>query len=202
MPNEKRYLVVDSHQCALAHAVLESETDAPDWQIRVLDGEIDKVMEHRMIQLISMTEDTPSPVGKITLRRGDRLMLERQGDLGSGARENFRIPVNFQSYIYPGTGSWRGRREIMGNDISCGGTAFFSAFPLALGEQVEIVIPVTSQPVILMAEVLRKPLADRYATLYAAKFINLIYDQEIILRESVYSIQLHRRSNKKGATRS
>lgn len=192
-----RYMVVDSRQIPLAKAVLESAADAVSWQIRVLDDRVDQVLKHEVVQLISLSENTVSLLGRIVRSRGNRVVIERLGELGADVRENLRIPIRFDSFIYPLTGTWTGRRRVIAHDISCGGIAFFCSDHLDDQERVEIVISVTSRPVILTAEVIRARNVAGSAPLYATRFADLIDDEETIVREAVFDIQLQTRADRR-----
>ena len=93
------------------------------------------------------------------------------------------------------SGRWKGRRNIVSNDLSCGGVAFFTDHSLQVGEQLELVIPVTSQPLVVRCQVLRmRPTEDAAVPImYAAKFVELCNDEETLLRESVFNLQLRGR---------
>ena len=194
-----RYLVADSRHMPLARAVMESPQDAPNWQIRILEGEAEKVLDHEMVELISLGDNGTTLVGRIVRHRDDRFVLEPVGQLGEEIRENLRMPVRFHSFIYPVEGKWRGRRPIVAHDVSCGGMAFFCEEHLENGERVEVVVPVNKEPLVLQAEILRPRLSSRQIPLYATKFIDLIHDEEVLVREAVFSIQLQNRDSGKGA---
>ena len=54
-----------------------------------------------------------------------------------------------------------------------------------------MVVPVTSQPLVVRGEILRqRPTEREGVTLYAAKFVNLCNDEEMLLREAVFNLQL------------
>ena len=68
------------------------------------------------------------------------------------------------------------------------------------GEVIEVVVPVTSQPLVVQCEILRQQLSERGDTMYAGKFIGLCEDEEVLLRESVFALQLSARPSRKNAT--
>lgn len=117
------------------------------------------------------------------------LWVEAVRDLGSKVRENLRIPVSFQSFIY----LEKGRLPIESYDLSCGGIAFFCDGQLKEGQQMEVVIPVTSQPLVLRMKILRQRPSPRPQPLYAAEFLDLLREEENMVREAVFSIQLQRK---------
>lgn len=190
--DQKTYLLLDSDGAAIAQARIEGRTDTPNWQLRVLDDKIDEVTEYESVRLMSMTDSSPSYEGKIVRSRNDmvQLAVRKLAPAFNDKRKNLRVPVKFTSFIYPVTGRWSGRRKILSNDISCGGIAFFSPDTLFEGEVIEVVVPVTSQPLIVRCQLLRQSPIEGGITMYAGKFVNLCDDEEVLLRESVFSLQL------------
>lgn len=190
--DQKTYLLLDSEGAAIAQARIEGRTDTPNWQLRVLDDKIDDVVEYETVRLMSMTDSAPSYEGKLVRSRNDmvQLVVKKIAPMVHDKRKNLRVPVRFTSLIYPVSGRWGGRRRILSNDISCGGIAFFSPDALLEGEVIEVVVPVTSQPLIVRCEILRTRYVDGEGLLYAGKFVGLCEDEEVLLRESVFSLQL------------
>ena len=188
---ERLYLILDSQGNPLANAVLESPLNSEVLQIRVLNDKVEAVAAHREIQLIGIDNGTPDRVGVIVRQRDDRLVVQPTTALGPAARENLRIPTDFNSVAYPISGRWRGQRRIKAKDLSCGGIAFYSGIPLEDREIVEMVLPVTDSPVVVRAQMIRQ-LKDESSQLplYAAKFVDLIQDEEALIRKAVFSIQI------------
>ncbi len=189
---ERLYLVLDSGGAPLAQAVLESPLEADMLQIRVLHGAVDRVTAHRELMLVGLDDDAPDRRGRIARVRGDRLVILPTAALGPKARENVRIASDFESYIYPVSGEWRGRRPIKGHDVSCGGVAFHCEEPLQVHEIVELVLPVTDEPLLLQAEILRTMPTQDPLPLYGTKFRPLLLDEELLIRKAVFSIEVSR----------
>ena len=189
------YLMLDSKNNPIARGRIQGKTDGPFWQIQVEDGKIDEILEHKKLKLLSIMDTGPSYEGIIVRSRNDMIQLEvtkltpADGDM----RKNLRVIVQFKSFIYPVSGRWRGRRVVESNDLSCGGIAFFTDHSLQVGEQLEVVIPVTSQPLVVRCELLRMRPTERSDILYAAKFVGLCNDEETLLREAVFNLQLRGR---------
>ncbi len=194
------YLLLDSRGSPIARGRIQGRTDGPYWQIQVEDGKIDEILEHKKLKLLSIMDAGPSYEGVIARSRNDMIQLEvTKLDEDSGdMRRNLRVAVRFKSFIYPVSGGWRGRREVESNDLSAGGIAFFTSHGLRMGEQLEIVVPVTSQPLVVPCELLRIRPTERSDILYAAKFVGLCHDEEILLREAVFSLQLRDRPRPSG----
>ena len=196
--DSKTYLLLDNEGAAIAQGRIEGRTDTPNWQIRVLDDKVDDVVEYGTVRLMSITDCAPSYEGRIIRSRNDMIQLEvkKIASTVNDKRKNLRVPVRFKSFIYPVSGRWGGRRNIESKDISCGGVAFFSETALNDGEVIEVVVPVTSQPLIVRCEILRHSAGEEGDFMYAGKFVGLCEDEEVLLRESVFALQLSSRPRK------
>ena len=190
MAAERLYLILDSKGTPLANAVLESPPNSEVLQIRILGGKEEAVAAHREIQLIGLDDRLPARRGMVKRRRGCHIVVQPTAELGAEARENLRVRTNFKSIILPVTGQWRGARAVQGYDLSCGGVAFHTMQPLAPGEVAELVLPVTDEPLLLHFRVLRTLPSDGPVPLYAARFVDLILDQDIAIRKAVFAIQV------------
>ena len=191
MAAERLYLILDSKGTPLANAVLESPPNSEVLQIHILGGKEEAVAAHREIQLIGMDDSTPNRVGVIIRQRDDKMVIQPTAALGPAARENLRILTDFESVMYPVTGRWKGQRTFKAKDLSCGGIAFWSGIPLEEREIVEMVLPVTDSPLVVKTQVLRRLEDDSTELpLYASKFVDLIQDEESLIRKAVFSIQI------------
>ena len=82
-------------------------------------------------------------------------------------------------------------RALKAKDLSCGGLAFYPGVALEPREIVEIVLPVTDSPLVVKAQVIRDMTGeDKAHPLYASKFVDLIQDEEALIRKAVFSIQI------------
>ena len=187
---ERLYLLLDSKGTPLANAVLESPPNSEVLQIRVLNDKVEDVAAHREIQLIGIDDSTPNRVGVIVRQREDQLVIQPTAALDANARENLRILTTFSSVMYPVSGRWKGQKNVKGKDLSCGGVAFYSDCRLENREIVELVLPVTDQPLVVTTQVIRTLEEEGAPPLYAAKFVDLIQDEEALIRKAVFSIQI------------
>lgn len=185
-----KYLILDSRGNAVAHGTSEYSPQGHQWKMVIDDGDLEEVAKHTFISLVGNSDAVPAMEGKIVRREGNVIVLEPIRPLEQSLRKNLRIPVRFVSYIYPRSGRWKGRVPIVSNDLSCGGLAFFCPRPLEVGERVQVVIPVTAQPLLLDMEVLRRSSGPEEECLYAAKFVSLLREEESMVREAVFSLQL------------
>ena len=198
---ERLYLLLDSVNNPLARGKLEGPQNGEIFQMLVLDNDVEKVARHEVIVLMSMSGSEPPLQCRIVRQRGDRVALEKIASLDPDLRRNLRVPIKFDTFIYPITGRWRGRRAVKSIDLSCGGVAFYGDGGLDVGEKLEMVIPVTEEPVILRCEVLRRKELRNDKLLYAVKFVDMCEDEEVTVREAVFSIQLENRPHAAGNDR-
>ena len=191
-------LLLSKESSLLAKGELRSTPSDFGIQVEITEGDAEAVAEAKVIQVIP-TGDAKHPpqMGRYLTSRGNLVVLEPMRKEGAALRENFRMPVDFESLLYPTEG---GKAAIRALDLSCGGIAFYTAHPLEVGERCEIVIPITAEaPLIMECEILRSlPFAGPIQR-YAAKFVNQIDDQESALREAVYLAQMQAVQTKKAA---
>ena len=194
---ENQYLVLDSRGAPLARAMLEGRQDTPTLQFEVLDNKTDAVMAHEQLQFLPIADSRQALLGRVLRCRGERITVEKLQRLDSELRQNLRMPTSFETLIYPITGCWKGRRWVESNDLSCGGISFFSRYSLEARERFEMVIPITTQPLLLRCEVIReRPCSREGMVMYAAKFTEMCHDEEMLVREAVFSVQLSARSRR------
>lgn len=185
-----RYMILDSRNTAVARGYLESPPDSPVWYIKVLDGAEEKVMEHEYLQLVSMEENAPAKMGRILRCKNNVVVLEPMKDLDEAIQRDLRVEVKFNTFLYPLSGDWKGRRYAISRDLSCGGIAFFCGEPLQEKERLEIVIPITTNPLVLKLQILRRRTSNSEIPLFSAKFIDMVHEEEAAVREAVFGQQI------------
>lgn len=194
MTANRTYLILDTQNHALANGELATAPDASPIRLNVLNNKVDNVMAHEVITLFSASSEELPIQCRILRQRGDTVLLEKIATLDPEVRRNLRVPVKFDTFLYALPGSaWKGRRNVQSIDLSCGGIAFYADCQLELHEQMEIVIPPTEEPVILRCEILRKQELQNGRFLYATKFVDMCEDEEVVVREAVFSLQLQAR---------
>lgn len=195
---EHRYLLLDSANAALGQAVLESKLNENEFRVTVLEDDAEEVGRHEVIQLISVDSGELPLQCRVLRQREDKVVLEKISTLDPEVRRNLRVPVKFETFIYPVSRIWKwSRQRVQSIDLSCGGVAFYGDGSLEEGEWIEIVIPMTEEPLILHCEILRKKELRNDKFLYAVKFIDMCEDEEVTVREAVFSIQLESRFTSK-----
>lgn len=194
MTANRTYLILDSQNHALANGELASPSGASPIRLNVLNNKVDDVMRHEVIVLFSTSSEELPIQCRILRQRGDTILVEKIANLDPEIRRNLRVPVKFDTFLYPLPGSaWKGRRSAQSIDLSCGGIAFYTDCQLEPHEQVELVVTPTEEPVILRCEILRKQELQNDRFLYATKFVDMCEDEEVVVREAVFSLQLQSR---------
>ncbi|MGI5962423.1 MAG: PilZ domain-containing protein [Lawsonibacter sp.] len=194
MQARNKYLILDSRGEPVAHCTSPDELRSPMWRLEIDGGDLNRVLEHEYVSIVGTSERWAAAEGRIVRWEDHVVWVKAVRELRENLRENLRMPVSFSSFLYPITGSWSGRVAIQSHDLSCGGVAFFCQQPLEIGELAQIVIPVTTQPLLLQVKVLRRRPSVQSVPLYAARFEGLLREEENMVREAVFSLQLHHRT--------
>lgn len=187
---DRTYLLMNEQDKAVAKAALASPLSGEVVQFRLQVERGAPVEVGQILRFIGNDESTPDFVGEVERRREDQIVVRATAPLDKGARKNLRVDVQFRSLLYPISGSWKGRRVVRGEDLSCGGVAFYCPEPLQVGEIAQIVLPMTEQPLLLQVQILRIHTGDNPLPLYAARFVDMIHDEEALVRRAVFDIQM------------
>lgn len=184
-------LLLNTSSILLGKGILQSPPGAPNMQIQVTDGLVDNLVQAELLQAVPQDTAAPPRLGRIILRRGQRIVLEPIRVLGDEARQNLRVPVDFESFVYPESG---GRAVIKGDNLSSSGIAFYTNFRFQPYDRFQVVIPITSEPLLVWGEILRLKPSAGPVSLYAARFSDLINDEEVKIREAVFSVQIRQKA--------
>ncbi len=192
-----RYLILDAEKRPLAYGNLLDPPGAERLRIRVPEDRLQTVLECSSVQLMGISEGSGMLLGHVEKSLGsDVAVIGGLQVLNEDLRQNLRMPVRFSTFLYPVTGEWRGRRRAESVDLSCGGIGFLCGEHLEKDELLEVVIPITAQPLVVTCRILRSRPEKDGGFFFAAEFIGLCNGEESLLREAVFSIQLHSRPKK------
>ena len=197
-----KYLILDESGKPLFRAVMRQAMHGGVCRAELENEEdVEKLVPGGLFQLMGIRDGNFAEV-RFLRGRGETAEFEMVRMLDSGTRQNLRIPVRFESFLYPVSGAWKGRAAIVSRDLSCGGISFFCAKALPDGMRGQVVIPVTSQPLVLNIEIIRRCSSKESVPMYAAKFVDLLREEENMVREAVFSLQFHHASSsEKGQNR-
>jgi len=186
----KMYLISGSDRVVLAKGTLEVPASGDTIRLKIGDGKAETVAEHQIV-IIMGEEAGEMPIQcHLVERSGDVIALRKMMQLDSEYRRSLRIPVRFDSFIYPVDDSFKGRKLLRSIDLSHGGIAFYSDEGMKIGDILEVVIPVTTQPLIVKMKILRRQELANGRTYYAAEFVDLLEDEETMICKAVFGIQL------------
>ncbi len=179
-----KYTIYDENGAVVCQSFSDDPPTSPVWRMIIIQKDLDKLGDSEFLKVGVQGEKEPVDA-KIIQKDGNVVSIK-----GVRVRENLRIPVSFSTYIYPVSHNWIGRAKIISNDLSCGGFAFFSDRELEMDEIVEAVVPITSKPLILRLKVLRTRMLDDNRKMYAAEFHEMLHEEEMLVRETVFKLQL------------
>ncbi|MBR3703978.1 MAG: PilZ domain-containing protein [Oscillospiraceae bacterium] len=191
---ERIYLLLNDEDVPFGRGVLLTAPELDELRVKLMDGGIDEIREHKLVTLVGTLQNMPTLQGEVMEISGNMIRLRRV-DSKADVRDTLRVDVAFDSLLYPVSGTWSGRRKVEFIDLSCGGIAFFCDEAMDRGDLAEIVIPVTPQPLLMRIRILRS--WERGGrTCYAARFIDMCHDEEKLICEAVFAIQLEQHGRK------
>lgn len=190
--DEEYFLLSDSENAPLAHGRLMGRPENGRISLNLTESGLD-LKQHDVVRLLGQGRGKPVVECRILEQTGSRLRLERLSLLDPELREELRVPMNAESLIYPISGDWKGRRSIRLVDLSFRGVAFYGADGLEVGEELELVLPVGRAPLLLHCRILRQNPLSQERKLYAAKFVDLCVDEENLISEALFGIEVRQR---------
>ncbi len=199
---KNRYLILNTQSIPVGHCTCRDDPDTEIWRLEVDYADAPKLWNMKDIRLVGAAEYCVAVEGLILRWDGDTVaMVQMTKRLGQELRQNLRLPVRFESFLYSAKKP-QGRLPIFSFDLSCGGISFFCAKALPDGMRGQVVIPVTSQPLVLNIEIIRRCSSKESVPMYAAKFVDLLREEENMVREAVFGLQFHHASSsEKGQNR-
>ncbi len=187
----KMYLLLTEDQELIAKGVLKGVSNVDGTiQLSITEGIAEFGDEFETFKLIGSEADEPPIQCQLVRQNGDMIVLKKLKPLNIELRKSFRVPFEFESFAYPISGSWKGRKPLHLLNLSCGGIAFHSASVLEIGEIAEVVIPKSYCPVIVQMKILRRDQMENEQMSYAASFVNMCPDEEQAVCQAVFSVQM------------
>ena len=188
---EKKFIILDDNQQTLASAILMEQqgqrkifelTSTPSTDLLSLPA----------INILSLNStEFMAWRGKAERLRGDQFYFWAEDRIDERLRRHLRIPMSFQTYLYPVSGVLF-RLPVVSKDISCGGIAIYSMEPLLTDQVFEIALPCTEPPLLVRLKVLR-PLPSG-SNLYSCQFVDLRPAEEAMIQECIFEYDLHHHS--------
>lgn len=191
------YLIMDEDHSSLTRAVLRTPPTAPMLEFEIPEQDVPLLEGHIILQFVGFDEHSPSFMGKVSRRRGNRMAVEKGESLGEAPLENLRVPFDHESFVYPVSGKWEGRITVRTHSLSCGALEFFSPKPLAVQEVIEVAVQIREGALLIQAKVISQKPDNQGRYHCAAKFISGVDDVERMVRKEVLYLQLKERDHSK-----
>lgn len=186
------WMLFDTAYTLVDQAVLESKRGDCIAVLHPVGENIREAMQMHIV-LFSWAED-PRVVyrGEVVSRRAGRLYLENVTRMEPDTGHHLRVRMEFHSKLLYMRGGRIFPSPIVSFDLSAGGIAFFTPAELEVGEECEVVIPVTSTMMVVRMRILHGEVATSQKWKYAACFLDLSNEEEAMIRQAIFSEQWRR----------
>ncbi len=184
-----KYMVIDSLERRLGYGTTDDGPTEPVFRLEFSNKDLANVLEHKYVVLEASHNKALVIEGKIIENRGNVVYIKC-----TKLRDNLRVPVSFDSYVYAISEDWKGRAKIKSVDLSCGGMSFICERKLKLDEEIEVTVPISHTVLVLKMKIIR--IFEKDEKVYAATFYDMVHDEEVLTREAVFNLQLQNRVNK------
>lgn len=186
------WMLFDPAYTLVDQAVLESKRGDCVAVLHPVGENVREAMQMHIV-LFSWAED-PNIIyrGEVYSRRNGRLYLEKVTRMQPDTGHHLRVRMEFHSKLLCVREGRVFRSPIVSFDLSAGGIAFFSPAELEIGEECEVVIPVTSIMLVIKMQILRMEVTTGNKWKYAACFLDLSNEEESMIRQAIFSEQWRR----------
>ena len=188
---EKKFIILDDNQQTLASAILMEQqgqrkifelTSTPSTDLLSLPA----------INILSLNStEFMAWRGKAERLRCDQFYFWAEDRIDERLRRHLRIPMSFQTYLYPVSGVLF-RLPVVSKDISCGGIAIYSMEPLLTDPVFGIALPCAEPPLLVRLNVLRTRPSG--SNLYSCQFVDLLPPEDAMNQECIFEYDLHHHS--------
>lgn len=123
--------------------------------------------------------------------KGEKLFVENLKNITAQLRSDLKMKVSYKSTVRMIDAISPLNINIQSRDISCGGICFQTEQDLMTTELYETVIPITHDPIILKFRIIRKIFdKEKNVYVYGARFIDLKHNEERMLRQAIFRLQM------------
>ncbi|MFI3249629.1 MAG: hypothetical protein R3Y07_01535 [Eubacteriales bacterium] len=194
----EQFLILDLDQSTLTTGTLRSPPRGGIFDLEIPEEDSVLLEDAGQLQFIGFTPNTPSFLGEIVRMRTSSISVRNIQRLGHLPEETLQVNHPFESFVYPVTGSWKGRCPISVSTLGCGGINFTSVHILEAREMLEVVVPIKGGDSLLVkGKIVYPTTADTHEEsppyLYKLKFITGVESMETLIRQEVLYRQLKNR---------
>jgi hypothetical protein len=123
--------------------------------------------------------------------KGEKLFVENLKNITAQLRSDLKVKVSYKSTVRMLDTPSSTNINIQSRDISCGGICFQTEQDLMTTELYETVVPITQDPIILRFRIIRKVFdKEKNVYVYGARFIELKHNEERMLRQAIFRLQM------------
>lgn len=191
------YLILDEYNSSLTRGILRNPPTADILEFEIPESDVRMMEGHTDLEFVGFDEHSPSFLGTVTRRRGNRLAVKKGALLGDNPLDAIRAPYVMESFAYPVSGTWQGRSSIVTEDLSCGAVKFTCKRVLAMQEVVEVALAVREGAMLVHAKIIVQTHNPDGSCSYVGKFISGVEEVEQAIRKEVMYLQLKQRDDKK-----
>ncbi len=196
--SEEKYLILSENDMVLCEAVLE-KSGADKMVMKVKDS-AKSLKDLAMVKFHKMQSYAETYQGHILSISGNTVTINKVVNISAQMRSELKVKIRFETHLTKITmlGEVENQMSIpvVSRDISCGGICFLAKTDLDTQSTYEIVIPITSEPILADLKVVRKEFVpEENIFIYGAKFIDFNINGERMLREAVFKLQMRYRKS-------
>lgn len=203
---DKYYLMTEKNR-VITEAYLVFQNDA-GLVFRLLSKEmVGRIAEMKRIRYQKDETYAESFEADIYDMKLDKIYVDNIENVSATLRSELKVKVKFNTTI-SGIGPAKKddeevvNLEVAAKDISCGGFCFFCEKALDTSILYETIVPLWDEPMIVNFKILRKvEMPESHGFSYGCKFENLNYQEERVLREAIFRLQMmmQRKQRRSGA---
>lgn len=127
--------------------------------------------------------------GKVEQIYDDKIFIKNIRNIGPILHNDVRVMVDIPSTIYYENDEERFEYDVRVRNISSGGMCFACREDLDMNDIYETVVEWIKTPIVVKFKLLRKEYDEYNNIVYGCKFIDLLMEEEFLLRAGVYYIQ-------------
>lgn len=186
-----KYVLLTENNVVLAEAVLVF-SNGKNMVFRVSSAKsMSRLSGYNCLRYHKMESYAETFEGQVYDLKMDKIYLQEIKNISATMRSELKVKVKYDSIIRSVEDSSVINQSIHAKDISCGGMCFTCSQDLSTSIVYETIVPITSDPVIVGFEIIRKSQdEDTGEFIYGCRFRGMNNREEIMLRQAVYKLQM------------
>mgnify|MGYP001623098042 CR=1 FL=1 len=196
--SEEKYLILSENDMVLCEAVLEKSS--ADTVVMKVKDSVKSLKDLEIVKFHKMQSYAETYQGHILDISGLTVTINKVVNVSAQMRSELKVKIRFETQKKKITmlGEVENQTSVpvVSRDISCGGICFLTKTDLDTESTYEIVIPITSEPILADLKIVRKEfIPEENMFIYGSKFIDFNVNGERMLREAVFKLQMRYRKS-------